>query len=63
MTKKAATISDIASALGLSRNTVSRVINNTGVSSERTRLRVLDAARAMGYGIKPALKERATAAD
>ena len=58
MAKKSVTISDIASVLGLSRNTVSRVINNTGVASDRTRQRVLDAARSMGYGVKPALKER-----
>lgn len=43
------TIQDIADALGLSRNTVSKAINNTGVLAEATRERVLRKAREMGY--------------
>lgn len=43
------TLQDVADALGLSRNTVSKAINNTGVLAETTRKRVLEKARAMGY--------------
>lgn len=43
------TIQDIADALGISRNTVSKAINNTGVLAEATRERVLAKAREMGY--------------
>lgn len=43
------TIQDIADALGVSRNTVSKAINNTGVLAEATRERVLIKAREMGY--------------
>lgn len=43
------TIQDIADALGLSRNTVSKAINNTGVLAESTRNRVLQKAVEMGY--------------
>lgn len=43
------TIQDIADALGLSRNTVSKAINNTGVLAEATRERVLQKAVEMGY--------------
>ncbi len=43
------TIQDIADALGVSRNTVSKAINNTGVLAEATRERVLMKAREMGY--------------
>lgn len=43
------TIQDIADELGLSRNTVSKAINNTGVLSEATRKKVLEKAVAMGY--------------
>ena len=38
---KRVTIQDIADALGLSRNTVSKAINNTGVLSDSTREKVL----------------------
>ena len=38
------TIQDIADALGLSRNTVSKAINNTGVLAESTRQKVLEKA-------------------
>ncbi len=43
------TIQDIADALGLSRNTVSKAINNTGVIAESTRRDVLQKAAEMGY--------------
>lgn len=43
------TIQDIADALGVSRNTVSKAINNTGVLAEATRERILKKAREMGY--------------
>ncbi|WP_044916296.1 LacI family DNA-binding transcriptional regulator [Butyrivibrio sp. WCE2006] len=43
------TLQDIADALGLSRNTVSKAINNTGVLAESTRQKVLEKAIEMGY--------------
>ncbi|MBQ8306722.1 MAG: LacI family DNA-binding transcriptional regulator [Blautia sp.] len=43
------TIQDIADALGISRNTVSKALNNTGVLAEKTRERVLRKAVEMGY--------------
>ena len=43
------TIQDIADALGLSRNTVSKAINNTGVLADATRDRILAKAVEMGY--------------
>ena len=43
------TIQDIADALGLSRNTVSKAINNTGTLAETTRERILLKAQEMGY--------------
>ena len=43
------TIQDIADALNISRNTVSKAINNTGVLAEATRERVLKKAVEMGY--------------
>ena len=43
------TIQDIADALGLSRNTVSKAINNTGVLADATRDRILKKAMEMGY--------------
>ncbi len=43
------TIQDIADALGLSRNTVSKAINNTGVLADSTREKVLMKAMEMGY--------------
>lgn len=43
------TIQDIASALGLSRNTVSKAINNTGPVADSTRAAVLKKAAEMGY--------------
>ena len=43
------TIQDIADALGISRNTVSKAINNTGVLADATRKKVLKKAKEMGY--------------
>ena len=43
------TIQDIADALGVSRNTVSKAINNTGVLADSTRDKVLKKAAEMGY--------------
>ncbi len=43
------TMQDIADALGLSRNTVSKAINNNGVISDTTKNMVLKKAAEMGY--------------
>ncbi len=43
------TIQDIADALGVSRNTVSKAINNTGILADATREKVLAKAIEMGY--------------
>ena len=43
------TMKDIADELGVSRNTVSRAINNVGSLSEATRERILQKAVDMGY--------------
>lgn len=43
------TMQDIADALGLSRNTVSKAINNTGVIAETTKDLILKKAAKMGY--------------
>lgn len=43
------TIQDIADALGVSRNTVSKAINNTGILADTTREKVLKKAAEMGY--------------
>lgn len=43
------TIQDIADALGVSRNTVSKAINNTGILAESTKEKVLQKAVEMGY--------------
>ena len=43
------TIQDIADALGLSRNTVSKAINNTGILADATKEKVLRKAVEMGY--------------
>ena len=43
------TIQNIADALGLSRNTVSKAINNTGVLADATREKILLKAKEMGY--------------
>lgn len=43
------TIQDIADALGISRNTVSKAINNTGILADSTRDKVLQKAMEMDY--------------
>ena len=43
------TLQDIADELGVSRNTVSKAINNTGLLAEGTREKVLKKAIEMGY--------------
>ena len=43
------TIQDIADALGLSRNTVSKAINNTGSLADATREKILQKAVELGY--------------
>lgn len=43
------TIQDIADALGVSRNTVSKALNNTGLLADATREKVLQMAVEMGY--------------
>jgi len=48
MTSKVTT-QDIADALGVSRNTVSKALNNTGVLAPATRDRILKKAQEMGY--------------
>ena len=47
--KKKVTIQDIADALGISRNTVSKAINNSEGLAEATRERILQKAVEMGY--------------
>ena len=46
---KRVTLQEIADALGLSRNTVSRALNNTGVVSAETRNKICQTAISMGY--------------
>lgn len=46
---KRVTIQNIADSLGVSRNTVSKALNNTGVLAESTRIRILERAKEMGY--------------
>lgn len=43
------TLQDIADALGISRNTVSRALNNTGIVSDATRDKIFQKAAEMGY--------------
>ena len=46
---KRVTIQDIADKLGISRNTVSKAINNADGLAEATRERILQKATEMGY--------------
>ncbi len=46
---KRVTIQNIADSLGISRNTVSKALNNTGVLAESTRIKILERAKEMGY--------------
>ena len=54
--KKSATIYDVSEMAGVSTATVSRVLNDPGKVSEKTRKRVEDAIEALGY--KPLLEVR-----
>ena len=47
--KKKVTIQDIADALGISRNTVSKAINNSEGLADATREKILQKAVEMGY--------------
>ena len=47
--EKKVTVQAIADALGLSRNTVSKALNNKGALAEDTRQKILDKAAEMGY--------------
>lgn len=47
--KQKVTIDDVAKAAGVSKQTVSRAINNKGEISPRTRDRILDLVKEMGY--------------
>ena len=49
------TIQDIADALGLSRTTVSKVMNHSPAVSEATRALVLDKAKELNYRVLPQL--------
>lgn len=49
MNRKRVTIKDVAEAAGVSRQTVSRAMNNRGEISPETRARVLHIAEEMGY--------------
>ncbi|MDB2546415.1 LacI family DNA-binding transcriptional regulator [Amylibacter sp.] len=53
-------IKDLAKHLGLAEGTVSRALNNYPDISERTRLRVIEAANEMGYRANPAARRLAT---
>lgn len=61
--KRPVTIRDVAARAGVSRQTVSRAMNNKGEISPETRTRVLEAARELGYrpsSIARGLKTRRT---
>lgn len=49
MQNKKVTVQDIANILNLSRNTVSKALNNTGSISESTKTKVIQKAIEMGY--------------
>lgn len=49
MSKKRVTLQDIANELGLSRNTVSKAMNNTGSIAEDTKKKIFQTAVEMGY--------------
>ena len=49
MSKSKVTIYDVSSKLGVSTATVNRVLNNKPNVSEKTRNRVLEAIKEMGY--------------
>ena len=47
--KRPLTLRDVSEATGVSEMTVSRVLRNRGDVSEKTRLKVLTAAKELGY--------------
>lgn len=49
MPNKKITVQDIADELGISRNTVSKAINNTGTLAEATKSKIIQKAIEMGY--------------
>ena len=49
MQNKKITAQDIADKLNISRNTVSKALNNTGNISEDTKMKVIQTAFEMGY--------------
>jgi LacI family transcriptional regulator len=51
--RKQATIQDVAEAVGIHKSTVSLALSGKGKISARTRTRVMDAARALGYEPNP----------
>ena len=55
---KRVTIQDIADALGVSRNTVSKAINNSDGLAEATREKILQKAVEMGYKQFPLRKQQ-----
>ncbi|SDV51561.1 LacI family DNA-binding transcriptional regulator [Chitinasiproducens palmae] len=48
-----ATISDVAAEAGVSKTTVSQILNGKGRASEATRALVIEAAQRIGYGANP----------
>jgi LacI family transcriptional regulator len=59
--KKLSSIYDLAKQTGLSTSTISRVLNQRGRISEKTRLQVLAAARAAGFKPRAAVRRRTVA--
>lgn len=49
MPNKKITVQDIANELGISRNTVSKALNNTGILAEATKSKIIQKAIEMGY--------------
>jgi DNA-binding LacI/PurR family transcriptional regulator len=60
MVERAAVMADVARAAGVSKQTVSRVLNNVPVVNEVTRERVLVAMRELGYQPNPVARALAT---
>jgi LacI family transcriptional regulator len=49
MPNKKITVQDIANELSISRNTVSKALNNTGTLAEATKSKIIQKAIEMGY--------------
>ncbi|WP_162909737.1 LacI family DNA-binding transcriptional regulator [Aggregatilinea lenta] len=60
MTKRPQSLEDIAAKAGVSRSTVSRIINNTSGVSERTRQRVLKVIAQEGFAPNPSARALVT---